>query len=171
MLPAILAGLGCDPGPRTTKDKAGAAPGAESLDELRERGLAALRAGDDAAYLELVGSPAFLMKYCSEEPRYGALEEGGAVAARDLQKEAVRDAIATCIDVDWSRATLDHVEGGEPRTESRVSCSPASEEFEDLVSVFRVGDATWRVKVANDVYRVAGRYLVLDSPVCERQGR
>jgi len=38
------------------------------------------------------------------------------------------------------------------------------------VSFYRVGKVTWRVKAANDVYRVAGRYVVRDVPRCEPDG-
>jgi hypothetical protein len=52
-----------------------------------------------------------------------------------------------------------------------LSCTPASEELEDLASFYKVGDVTWRVKVADDVYRVAGRYVILDVPQCEQRDR
>jgi hypothetical protein len=167
--PAIVAVLGCEAGPREPKAKRSEGPGAASLEELRERAVEALRAGDDKAYLELVASPAFLLEHCAGEPDIGALEEGGAVAARSQQRYEVRTAVATCTDLDWAKATLDRVEGGEPKP-SNLTCEPASEEFEDLVSFYRVGKVTWRVKAANDVYRVAGRYVVRDVPKCAPDG-
>lgn len=163
----IVAAFGCEPGSRKAP-KAGPAPGAASIDELRERGLAAIRAGDVEAYLELVAAPAFLMKHCADEPEYGALEEGGAVAARDVQRDKIRRALERCIDVRWDGATVESEEGGGPKKSTKLSCDPASIEYDDLVSVVRAGDAVWRIKVANDVYRVADRYVVLDAPACER---
>jgi hypothetical protein len=166
LLVAVLTLPGCEPGAR--KDKVpGAGPGAASLDELRERGLAAIRAGDVDAYLELVASPAFLMKHCADEPEYGALEEGGAVAARDMQRDKIRRGIERCLDVRWDGSTVEGVEGGSPKKSTDLSCDPASVQYDDLVSVVRAGDALWRIKVANDVYQVAGRYVAVNAPACD----
>jgi hypothetical protein len=167
LLVAALTLPGCESG--TRKDKpAGPGAGAASLDELRTRALAAIRANDPEAYLELVASPAFLMKHCADEPEYGALEEGGAVAARDLQRDKIRKALEHCLDVKWDGATVETEEGGGPKKSTGLSCDPASVEYDDLVSVVRAGDAVWRVKAANDVYQIAGRYVAVNAPACER---
>jgi hypothetical protein len=165
-IPALLLALGCE---STKKEKAGgsAGPGAGSIDELRERALAAIRAGDADAYLELVAAPAFLLKHCADEPEYGALEEGGAVAARDQQREKVRRALERCADIAWADATVEGHEGGGPKKSTNLSCDPASVEYDDLITLVRSGDKLWRVKAANDVYLVDGRYLALNAPACE----
>jgi hypothetical protein len=165
---AISLALGCESGPRKEPKRKSPGPGAASLDELRDRALAAIRAGDPEAYLELVASPAFLMKHCSDEPEYAAMEEGGAVVARDLQRDEIRRALERCIDVDWAKATIEGHEGGGPKKSTKLSCDPASVAYDDLVTVVRAGDVTWRIKVANDVYRVADRYVAVDAPDCER---
>jgi hypothetical protein len=160
---------GCDSGPRKESKTGGSpGPGAASIDELRERGLAAIRAGDPEAYLELVASPAFLMKHCADEPEYSALEEGGAVSARDQQRDKVRRALEHCLDVKWDGSAVESEEGGGPKKSTNLSCDPASVEYDDLIAVVRAGEAVWRVKVANDVYLVDGRYVALNAPACER---
>src|SRR5688500_2189461 len=136
----LLVGIGivtlaaCDADPKPKKEAG--PPGAATLDELRDRALAAIRADDANAYLDLMGSPAFLARHCAAEPEYSALDEGGAVAGRAEQKIEVRAAVAACAhELDWAKATVERVEGGAPRSASSLQCDPPSQELADLVAV------------------------------------
>lgn len=109
------------------------------------------------------------MKHCPEEQEYARLEEGGAGFARDQQRDAVRRALERCAEIDWSRAEIDRIDGGEPKKKpSKLTCREAVVEFDDLTAYFRIGEGTSRVKVANEIHRIAGRYVVVKPPSCER---
>jgi hypothetical protein len=133
------------------------------MNELAERGLAAIRAGNAEAYIELLGTNAAMNEYCPE-----LLEKMGPKGIQEAH-EFVRSQIEECGKmVDWSKAQeVSRIIPTEEIPEGSCKNHNSVYKIRDILFEFEVLGERFQIKL-DDPVRFGPVYVLVDDPKCRK---